>query len=95
MKAMNEFEKLLVIAGLILAACAAMDLPLEPPHAAVSGSGGVYAGYSVVKSIDLALQDSAIAADGGAGDPLPAIGVETAIGRRPAPTLQVSTLQEP
>jgi outer membrane biogenesis lipoprotein LolB len=39
MKAMNEFQTVLVIATLILAACATMDMPPSAPEAEVARAG--------------------------------------------------------
>lgn len=77
MKAMNEFESVLVIASLILAVCAAMDLPPAAPHAAAGRSGAAYSGYGVAQSIDLRKPDSIdTASNGAAGNPLPVAGLE-------------------
>jgi hypothetical protein len=42
MNAMNEFHSVLVIAGLILAACALIDLPLAAPGAGATAAGSTY-----------------------------------------------------
>lgn len=56
MKAMNEFESLLVIAGLILALCAIIDPPLTATKPGVTGSGPAYVPSGTVQAQEFAQQ---------------------------------------
>lgn len=59
MKTMNEFESVIVIAGLIIAACATMDLPPAAPDGAAGRQGRDYSGSAMTQSFDLAQQATA------------------------------------
>jgi len=66
MKAMNEFEAVIVIAGLIIAVCATMDLQPAAPDGAVDRQGKDYSGSARTKSFDLAQQAAVGMVGGGA-----------------------------
>lgn len=68
MKAMNEFESLLVIAGLILALCAIIDPPLVSTKSDVTGSGPAYASHGSVQARELAQQVVEIGGSAVAGE---------------------------
>jgi len=90
MKAMNEFESVLVIATLILAVCTIMDMPLAGPNAASGRSGSDYAGYRVTLSLEPARQQATdIAVSGAAAEPLAMVSRKADNGPRHAPAMLV------
>lgn len=89
MKAMNEFETVLVIATVILAVCAIADLPLNP-----SGSANAdkpYSGLDIAQSIEFLKQDGiGIVRGGSLVEPLLAASAETDdVTRQHTPSLQM------
>jgi hypothetical protein len=95
MKVMNEFESVLVIATLIVVACASMDTLFAVPNSGVAKSGSAYSAYNVAQSIDLAKQDTmALASNGTAAESLSATGLEADNSGRRTPSLPMeSSLQ--
>jgi len=88
MKTMNEFESVIVIAGLIIAACATMDLQLAAPDAAGDRQGEDYSGSAMTKSFDLAQQvNPDMAGSGAVLEPVSMTGLGTGNGRGHAPML--------
>ncbi|MCK9382003.1 MAG: hypothetical protein M0P95_13200 [Sulfuritalea sp.] len=78
MKAMNEFESVLVIASLILAVCAVMDGPLAAPNAGAGRQGSDYVAAGVRQAFDLARQDPIdIAGSNAAREAAPVASLET------------------
>lgn len=90
MKAMNEFETVLVIATVILAVCATVDLPLNSSGAGVASSDNPYSGLGIAHSIELLKRDGiAIVRGGSHVEPLLAAGAETDDAKRYTPSLQM------
>jgi hypothetical protein len=86
MKAMNEFESVIVIAGLIIAVCATTDLQLAAPDAAVDRQGKGYSGSAMTQSIDLAWQASPdMAGNGAVPEPVSMTGPDAGSGLRQPP----------
>lgn len=90
MKAMNEFESLIVMATLILTVCAAMEPPSAAPDAGNGGQGSDRSRFGVTQSFDLAQQaGSDFAASGAVLEPVSMARLDAANGRAPAPMLQL------
>lgn len=88
MKAMNEFETVLVIATVILAVCAIIDLPLNPSGTGVANSDNPYSGLGIAQSIELLKQD--VHGIGGLSvEPLLAASAEPGDGKKHTPSLQL------
>lgn len=90
MKAMNEFETVLVIATVILAVCATIDLSLNPSGAAVANSDNPYSGLGIAQSTELLKRDGIGIVRGGSHvEPLLAASAEADDAKRHAPSLQM------
>lgn len=88
MKTMNEFESAIVIAGLIVAACATMDLRLAAPDAGGDRQGEDYSGSAMAQSFDLAQQAAVgMVGSGAVPEPVSMTGLATGNGRAHAPML--------
>ena len=85
MKAMNEFESLIVIATLILAVCAAMDPPRAAPDAGIVGQAGEQSASGVAQPFEIAKQAGSGFA--GSGAVLEPVSMEAGNRRGPAPML--------
>lgn len=93
MKAMNEFESLIVIATLILAVCAAMDPPSAAPDAGNGRQAGDRSGFGATQSFDLAKQArSDFAASGAVLEP---VSMEAGNRRGPAPMPLMRSPRQP
>lgn len=88
MKTMNEFESVIVIASLIVAVCATMDLQLPAPDAVGDRQGKDYSGSAVTQSFDLARQANPdMAGSGAVLEPVSMTGLGAGNGRGHAPML--------
>lgn len=90
MKAMNEFETVLVIATVVLALCAAIDLPLNPSGTGVANLGNPYSGLNSAQSMEVLKRDgNGVNRGGTSAEPLLAAGNETDGSKRHTASLQM------
>ena len=93
MKAMNEFESLIVIATLILVVCTVMDPPLSLPDAGIGRQGNDHSASGVTQSFDHAKQGSYDSP--GSGAVLEPVSMEAGNRRGPAPMLLTRSPRQP
>jgi hypothetical protein len=89
MKAMNEFQSVLVIASLILTACAIIDVPRALPRAEVITSAGAYAGHAAPSAVLATQKFSDMSGSRAAGGTMSVASLEADNDRRRLSTLQI------